>query len=200
MKLLVLHAHPRPSASIVNRAMLAAIRGLEGVTLRDLYALYPTFAIDVAVEQQELLRHDIIVLQFPLYWYSTPAILKEWLDLVLESGWAYGPGGTRLAGKFLMAATSTGAEAAAYRPEGSARYGLDRTLTPLDQTAYFCGMGWLSPFAIEAGRRLPRRDLAARAAAYRDLLTGLRDGRIDPLSRLADGYRLPPGFAMRGTA
>ena len=95
MKILVLHAHPRSNASVVQRAMLRAIAGLDGVTLVDLYADYPDFDIDVAREQQRLLAHDVIVLQHPFYWYSSPAIIKEWQDLVLENGWAYGPGGTQ---------------------------------------------------------------------------------------------------------
>ena len=88
MKLLILFAHPRSSASVVQRAMLRAIDGLDGVTLADLYAEYPDFDIDVAREQDRLLAHDLIVLQHPFYWYSSPAIIKEWQDLVLENGWA----------------------------------------------------------------------------------------------------------------
>ena len=98
MKILILFAHPRFSSSLVQRAMSAAVAGLEHVAFHDLYAAYPDFGIDVRVEQQRLLDHDVIVLQHPFYWYSSPAIIKEWQDLVLENGWAYGPGGTRLGG------------------------------------------------------------------------------------------------------
>lgn len=200
MKILVLHAHPRPSASLVNRAMLAAITGLEGVTLHDLYAAYPDYAIDVQAEQALLLQHDLFVLQHPLYWYSSPAIIKEWLDLVLENEWAYGPGGTKLAGKALMTATTTGAAAGAYRPQGSARFTLEDLLTPFNQTAFFCGMAWLKPFVIEGGRRMAQADLSAHVEAYRDLIVDLRDGRIRPVDRLAKGYHLPASFPQRGAA
>ena len=54
---------------------------MEGVTFVDLYAEYPRFEIDVDREQARLLAHDVIVFQNPLFWYSTPAILKEWQDL-----------------------------------------------------------------------------------------------------------------------
>jgi Flavodoxin-like fold len=63
---------------------------------------YPDFHINVAREQELLTLHDVIVFQHPLYWYSYPAILKEWQDLVLESGFAFGHMGTRLAGKLLL--------------------------------------------------------------------------------------------------
>jgi glutathione-regulated potassium-efflux system ancillary protein KefG len=194
MKILVLHAHPRSSASIVQRAMLAAIKGLEGVTLVDLYAAYPSLDIDVAAEQQRLLDHDVIVLQHPFYWYSSPAIIKEWQDLVLENGWAYGPGGTKLAGRYMMSAISTGGSEAAYQREGRNRFEITDLLSPFNQTAYLCSMAYLDPFVIHSGRRLPGPELSAAAEAYRDLIVGLRDGRIDPLTRLAPGFTLPPAF------
>lgn len=194
MKLLVLHAHPRSTSSVVQRAMLKAISGLEGVTVADLYAEYPNLDIDVAREQQRLLAHDVIVLQHPFYWYSSPAILKEWQDLVLENGWAYGPGGTSLAGRFLISAISTGGGEAAYHREGRNRFEIHELLSPFNQTAYLCSMAYLAPFVIHGGRRMSPEQLSGAAESYRDLIVGLRDGRIDPLSMLAPGYRLPPHF------
>ncbi len=195
MKILILHAHPRLSASIVQRAMLRALDGLEGVSLVDLYAEYPDLAIDVAREQHRLLAHDVIVLQHPFYWYSSPAIIKEWQDLVLENGWAYGPGGTRLAGRFLMSAVSTGGSEQAYHHEGRNRFEMEELLSPFNQTAWLCSMAWLAPFVIHAGRRMPPAALSTAAESYRDLIVGLRDGTIDPLARLAPGYSLPPAFS-----
>jgi glutathione-regulated potassium-efflux system ancillary protein KefG len=197
MKILVLFAHPRPSLSVVQRALRAAIERLDGIDLRDLYAEYPDFAIDVPREQALLLAHDLIVLQHPLYWYSSPAIIKEWLDLVLEQGWAYGPHGDRLHGKFLMSAVSTGGSDSAYRDGGHNRFAIHHLLSPFDQTAHLCGMAWLEPFVVHQGRRLEPDNLARAAETYRDLIVGLRDGRIEPLQRLAPGYALPQGFGPR---
>lgn len=197
MKILVLFAHPRLSGSVVQKAMLSAIAGLDGVAIHDLYAAYPDFAIDVGREQKLLLEHDLIVFQHPFYWYSCPSIVKEWLDLVLENGWAYGPGGTQLAGKFMLSAISTGGTEAAYHEGGRNRFEVRSLLAPFDQTAYLCGMAWLEPFAIFAGRRAPPEQLTARAEAYRDVIVALRDRRLDPLSMLAEGFDLPPAFAAR---
>src|SRR5688572_10508134 len=88
---LVLYCHPMPHRSRVNRALLDAIRGVAGVTVHDLYETYPDFALDIAWEQLLLARHRVVVFQHPFYWYSTPALLKEWQDQVLTFGWAYGP-------------------------------------------------------------------------------------------------------------
>jgi glutathione-regulated potassium-efflux system ancillary protein KefG len=195
MRILVLFAHPRPSASVVQKALAAAARSVEGVTVRDLYAEYPQFGIDVAREQELLLAHELIVLQHPFYWYSSPAILKEWQDLVLEFGWAYGPGGQQLHGKYLMQAISTGGAAAAYQPSGRNRFTIDEFLRPFNQTAHLCGMAYLKPFVVHEGRQIERTRLEAAAADYRALLDRLAHDAEPPLSRVLDGYPLPAAFA-----
>lgn len=197
MKVLVLFAHPRPSHSQVQRALLDAVRDIKGVTLHDLYAAYPDFTIDVAHEQELLLAHDLIVLQHPFYWYSAPAMIKEWLDLVFELGWAYGPGGDKLSGKFLMNALSTGGVEAAYRHHGRNRFEIDELLSPYNQSAHLCGMAYLEPFTVFAGRWLTAEDLALKASDYQGLIQGLSDGHIDPMTRLAKGYSLPLAFTSR---
>jgi glutathione-regulated potassium-efflux system ancillary protein KefG len=95
-----------------------AVRGLGGVTVNDLYESYPELDIDVDREQRLLLEHDVVIFQHPFYWYSTPAILKEWQDLVLEHGWAYGHGGSALRGKWMMSALTAGGSEEAYRGAG----------------------------------------------------------------------------------
>lgn len=194
MRILVLFAHPRLSGSIGQKALFGAIAGLEHVTVHDLYAAYPHFAIDVGREQALLLEHDLIVFQHPFYWYSSPAIIKEWLDLVLENGWAYGPGGTKLAGKFMLSAISTGGSREAYGTGGRNRYEVRQLLAPFNQTAYLCRMAYLEPFVIYAPRRMNAAELSTSAERYRDLIVGLRDGRIDPLEQLATDYALPADF------
>jgi glutathione-regulated potassium-efflux system ancillary protein KefG len=193
-KILVLFAHPRIQASIVQNAMLKVIDDLDDVTVRDLYAAYPDFLIDVKREQELLLAHDIIVFQHPFYWYSSPAIIKEWQDLVLENGWAYGTGGNNLQGKYLMNAVSTGGNRDAYRIGGRNRFPIENLLRPFDQTAYLCGMAYLEPFVIYSGRHMDENQLSGHAEKYRDIITGLRDGRMKPLRHLAEGHELPASF------
>ena len=193
-KVLVLFAHPRLQASVVQNAMLKTIRDLDDVTVRDLYAIYPDFLIDVAREQELLLAHDLIVFQHPFYWYSSPAIIKEWQDLVLENGWAYGTGGTALNGKFLMNAISTGGNRDAYKDSGRNRFPIEDLLRPFDQTAHLCGMAYLEPFTVYSGRHMDDGQLSGHAEKYRDLITGLRDGRVNPMKRLAAGHDLSPDF------
>lgn len=179
-RVLLLFAHPVLEKSRVNRRLLAEAREVTGVTIHDLYEAYPTLAIDARREQRLLLDHDAIVFQHPFYWYSTPAILKEWQDLVLEHGWAYGHGGTQLRGKITLNAITTGGPETAYRHEGYNRFTIRELLAPWDQTAHLCGMRFLAPFAVHAALRISGdTDMAAARAAYRGLLEALRDDKLD---------------------
>jgi glutathione-regulated potassium-efflux system ancillary protein KefG len=179
-RVLVLFAHPVLERSRVNRRLADAIRGLEGVTFRDLYELYPSFSIDVQAEQEQLVAHDVIVFQHPFYWYSCPAILKEWQDLVLEHGWAYGVGGSKLRDKITLNAITTGGPATAYRKGGYNRFTVRELLTPWDQTAYLCGMKFLAPFVVHGSLRVVGDDdLATHRTNYVKVIEALRDERVD---------------------
>lgn len=189
-RVLVLFAHPVLERSRVNRRLVGEIEGMENVFIHDLYEVYPTLDIDVRREQQLLVDHDVIVFQHPFYWYSAPAILKEWQDLVLEHGWAYGEGGTQLRGKITLNAITTGGPEAAYRKGGYNRFTMRELLAPWDQTAHLCGMKFLAPFAVHAALKIAGdADLAAGRAAYVRLVEALRDERLD-LDRAAAAENL----------
>jgi glutathione-regulated potassium-efflux system ancillary protein KefG len=179
-RVLVLFAHPVLERSRVNKRLLDAIRDVDGVTVRDLYEDYPTLAINAKREQADLVSHDVIVFQHPFYWYSCPAILKEWQDLVLEHGWAYGVGGTHLRGKLTLNVITTGGPAHAYQKSGYNRFTIRELLAPWDQTAHLCGMRFLAPFAVHAALKVTNdADVASYREGYRGLVEGLRDERVD---------------------
>ena len=128
--ILVLFAHPSLERSEVNRPLAEATSRVDGVTFVDLYAEYPDLAIDVDREQARLLEHDVLVFMYPLYWYSTPAILKEWQDLVLEHDFAYGSKGTALHGKLFFSALTAGGAEAGYCAEGFNHFTIRQLLHP----------------------------------------------------------------------
>lgn len=173
---LILFAHPAMHKSRVNRAMVDAVSKLDGVTFHDLYEAYPDLHIAVEKEQELLLSHDVIVFQHPMFWYSSPAILKEWQDLVLEWGFAYGEGGDALRGKKMLTAITTGGPAEAYQRGGSNHFTIRELLVPFEQTARLCGMDYLEPFAIQGVSRLSDAELASEVARYRAQIESLRDG------------------------
>ncbi len=173
-RVLVLFAHPALQKSRVNRRLAAAAAAVPGVTLHDLYEAYPDFHVDVPREQALLLAHDAVVFQHPFYWYSCPALLKEWQDLVLAPGFAYGPGGDRLRGKRFLSAITTGGGAAAYTHGGHNRFTIGELLAPFEQTAHLCGMVWQEPFVVHGATRLEdETELARHAAAYAARLAAL---------------------------
>lgn len=164
--------------------MVRAAREVERITLVDLYADYPRHDIDVAREQQRLRDHDVILFQFPLYWYATPSLLKEWQDLVLQHGFAYGQGGHALEGKTLMLAITTGGSPEAYAPDGYQHYPLRDFLRPLEQTARLCGMSFPAPYVLHSALKAEETgEIAAHAEGYARLLTALRDDTYDLSAR-----------------
>jgi glutathione-regulated potassium-efflux system ancillary protein KefG len=178
-RVLVLFAHPALEKSRVNRVLIGGLRDVDGLTLHDLYEVYPDFGIDVTREQALLLDHEIIVFHHPMFWYSTPAILKEWQDLVLEHGWAYGSEGKALVGKLWLSAITTGGREEAYGGQGHNGYTIRELLRPLEQTARLCGMDFLPPFAVHGTHGMRPDEIRRHAADYRQLLLGLRDDRVD---------------------
>ena len=178
-RILVLFAHPALEKSRLNLRLGEAVRNLPGVTFRDLYELYPDFDVDISREQEVLESHDVIVLQHPFFWYSIPALLKEWLDLVLEHGWAYGSAGTALAGKRAMSAVTTGGREDAYAPGGYNGHTMGEFLVPIRQTFSLCGVDYLPPFVVHGAHGMSQRRILEHAAEYRGVVKGLRDGMVD---------------------
>jgi glutathione-regulated potassium-efflux system ancillary protein KefG len=179
-RLLILFAHPAIHKSRVNHLLLSSVQALPGVTVNDLYEWYPRFHIDVRREQALLLEHDVIIFQHPFYWYSSPAILKQWQDLVLEYGFAFGKNGTQLNGKLFLTATSTGGPSSAYQRSGHNYFTMRELLAPFEQTARLCGMTYLPPFVVPGVLWMQDQDeLANYASTYRRALEALRDDTID---------------------
>ena len=182
MKVLVNLFHPHLERSVVNRAWADRLANQPGITLRNLYALYPDGKIDVAAEQQALAEHDRLVFQHPFYWYSTPPLMKQWLDDVLTYGWAYGPGGNALAGKEWLSAISTGGPADSYQAGGYNRFSMSEFLKPLVQTASLLQTVFLPPFIFHGAVVVDSEAIRASADA---LLDYIRNPLLDPQKKLA---------------
>jgi glutathione-regulated potassium-efflux system ancillary protein KefF len=174
---LVLLAHPQLEHSRANRAMADAARAAGGdrIVLRDLYALYPDYVIDVEAEQAALDSARLVVWQHPIQWYHMPPLMKLWVDEVLSFGWAYGPGGTRLRGKDLWLAATTGGPADSYQPTRYNRYFFDAFLPPYEQTATLCGLRFVPPLVLHGAHRADDAAIAAHAQVYAQRLASWPD-------------------------
>ncbi len=142
----VISGHPDLQSSNTNTVILERIaQAQKSVSIRHLDQLYPDYQIDVAAEQQALLDADIIILQFPFYWYSIPALLKKWIDDVFSYDFAYGSGGDKLQGKDFLLSFTIGGPEEEYNALGHNHFEIGQFLRPLQQTAYLAGMNFIEP-------------------------------------------------------
>ncbi|MEM1424004.1 MAG: NAD(P)H-dependent oxidoreductase [Planctomycetota bacterium] len=166
--------HPNFDDSRGNRALVDAVRELPNVTLRHHDALYPNGTIDAAQEQALLESHDVHVMQFPMYWFSSPPLFKAWQDQVLQWGWAFGPR-KALEGKAWRVVTTMGGGEQDYSKQGMAGHTVDDIMLPVRLTAGFCGIGWLEPLAVyhvgAGDKNITDEALARHADQYRALLS-----------------------------
>ncbi|MGR3714883.1 MAG: NAD(P)H-dependent oxidoreductase [Shimia sp.] len=176
VKVIHYYAHPGHKFSHANKAMWDASRNVDGVEHVDLYAEYPRHKINIDREQKRLVDHDVILFQFPIFWYSSPSLLKEWIDLTLEHGFAYGKDGDKLAGKWMMLAVTAAGPQEAYSAGGYQHFDLRTFLTPFEQTARLSKMRFAAPYVFHNALTA---DPSAHAAGFAELLAALRDDRID---------------------
>ncbi|TGL46773.1 sodium:proton antiporter [Leptospira kemamanensis] len=170
VKILVLLAHPYLERSKANQMLLDSIPLSENITLRDLYELYPHFTINVKEEQSLLLNHDVILFQHPLYWYSCPPLMKQWIDSVLEDGWAYGINGNALKGKKWIQAITTGGSQVAYTKEGFHGHLIEEFLLPFQRTAELCQMDYHKPFLVQGTFHLREEEFQKESIRYRNFI------------------------------
>ncbi|WP_445505534.1 NAD(P)H-dependent oxidoreductase [Niallia sp. 03091] len=189
MKVLVNVFHPNLNESKVNKKWVERLQS-ENVTINNLYEKYPNWKFDLDREQKLLLEHDRIVFQFPFYWYSTPPLLKKWLDDILTFGWAYGTGGDKLKGKEFVLAISAGGAQKSYQAGGYNNYTISELTRPLQQTANLIGMEFLSAFILYKAVVVSEQELEKSAE---DLVKHILNPELNPavglkriLSEMAD--------------
>lgn len=171
MKTTVFVFHPELENGSRINASLAKAAIEAGFEVRNVYHMYPDFKIDVAAEQAVLEESDRIVLQFPIYWYQTPALLKQWFDVVLEYGWAYGSTGNALQGKEVILAVSFGAQREDYQLDGRFHTTVEEVLKPIATIQYHTGLLFLEPFVTMGALNLSDEDLSQQVQKYLEVLS-----------------------------
>ncbi|MCW1916254.1 NAD(P)H-dependent oxidoreductase [Luteolibacter sp. GHJ8] len=168
----ILLSHPNYSNSRANRALVEMASRLDGVEVTHLEDLYPDGGIDCDAEVARLVLADLLVLQFPMQWYSTPPALKAWQDRVLTRMFYINPDteGAKLAGRPLMVAATLGNRSSAYTAEGVNLFSAADLLKPLQSTANRCGLSWQEPFLVYEARHATDEALASAARSYLDRL------------------------------
>lgn len=166
--------------------MTQGLDSMDGITFHDLYQVYPEMNIDRQYEQTLVDTHDIIIFHYPFFWYSTPSLLKEWQDLVLVHGWAYGSKGNALKDKLFFNVISTGGTREFYCNTGRFnRYTIRQLLAPIEQTVNMCKMTCLPPFVVHGTHTITRDEVLCYKENYHRYLTLLKQGKID-ISKLQE--------------
>ncbi|MFC0322674.1 NAD(P)H-dependent oxidoreductase [Gallibacterium melopsittaci] len=144
--ILLISGHPDLNQSLANKTIIdTVLANRSDIQVRYLDKSCANYRIDVAAEQAALMQADIIIWQFPFYWYSLPGLMKVWLDQVFLHGFAYGSTGNRLKNKKLILSFTIGGSAEAYRYDGEMNYPIPDFLPALRQTALYCGMDYQDP-------------------------------------------------------
>jgi len=148
---LILLAHPNIGNSVGNKTIINTVKGMPQVSIRDLSKLYPDFNINVKAEQKAVAKADLIILQYPIYWYNMPPILKQWFDMVLTYGFAFGTG-SKLSGKSIMASVTAGSPEHVYQ-----KGDMENILLPIKASAKFCSLNYLEHIASYGIYYMPNR-------------------------------------------
>lgn len=174
MKTLIIVAHPHLHTSRVNRAWTEIMKTHPDTTVHTLYDAYPDHQLDIAYEQALLDSHDRIIFQYPLYWYSTPPLLKQWFDEVLAFGWAFGPDGNHMQGKEIGIAISTAGSSAAYQPGGSNLFTIRTIAAPMEALTHYVGAHYLPPFVLHNVHHITDEQITDSQLAYVQHLNTVR--------------------------
>jgi len=145
------------------------------VIINDLYEKYPDFHINIRAEQKLLATANLVIFQFPFYWYSVPALLKQWQEVVLTRGFAFGKSDQErnLSGKPCLALVTTGHKKLSYQKDGYDQYSIEEFLRPLEQMASHCKMIYHSPLVVYQAHRASSEELNKLAETFRDHILSL---------------------------
>jgi glutathione-regulated potassium-efflux system ancillary protein KefF len=165
-RLLIQYAHPAPHLSRVNRRLADAARLVDGVYVNDLYESYPDFYIDAGREQALVAQAEVLIFMYPMQWYSMPSLMKEWIDVVLADGWAYGPEGNACRGKANWLVATTGGDADEYAPGKRHGRPFSDFLAPSEQIAALCGMRWLTPHVLHGAHEVDTGTVEDHVGAF----------------------------------
>ena len=178
-KILILFFHPLFEKSSANTILVENIPRSENFTFHDVYQEYPNFDIDIKKEQLLLSQHDIIIWHHPLYWYNCPPLMKQWIDMVLEYGWAYGKNGDALKDKIIFQVITTGADRESYCETGYNRFRFPSYLYAFNQTSKVCNMRYLPPFVIHDTFKTTKKEIEKIGLVYKNLLYYLENNTVE---------------------
>lgn len=195
MKTIVYIAHPNSAQSGSQQFLLSSGQMLTDVTFVDLHAEFEANGgFEPRAEQARLAQYQRIIVQFPLYWYQAPAILKQWMDTVFDMSASMRKLQQHLAQCEFGVVPIVGVAESEYQAGGREQRTMSELLSPYETFARYFGMRYLAPFAVYQFQYMSEEekfDLMLRYACY--LQTGtvanflaFQDFIIDKIRSLTD--------------
>lgn len=165
---LLLISHPNFSKSKINKALVDIARKKTHVIIRHLDEIQKNNTYPMEEEIALLKSASSIIWQFPIYWYSAPASLRNWQDQIL-SPIVYGPDNF-LKGKKLRVVCSAGASEDTFSPTGLNRFTIEQMLCPMQMTANASLMIWQKPFVTYGASSISEEQMKKIEEEYSSLL------------------------------
>ena len=138
-KVLLVLNHPNYKDSFANKIIVEKLKEIiPGMEIDHIDELYQDKKIDIKAEQEKLLKAEIIIFQFPIYWFKSPYFLSKWVEDVFTHGFAYGTNAYKLEGKKLFVSITLGGD----ENEFKGNFSLDRLMSPFEATAAYCKIKW----------------------------------------------------------
>lgn len=140
-KILTIYAHPDYERSIANKAVLEEFTKLVPVAdIVNLAKTYPDYKIDIKNEQERLKAAEMVIFQYPFWFFGAPSLMHYYLEKVFAYGFAYGPGAGALKGKNLALSFTIGGSEGEYQRREGLMHTVEQFLPAMLETAAYCGM------------------------------------------------------------
>ncbi|TPR18231.1 NAD(P)H-dependent oxidoreductase [Apilactobacillus timberlakei] len=171
MKTLVIVSHPEYDNSMTESFLNQCQNDIEEVDWLVLDHLANNYEFDVDKEQKRLVKYDRILFQFPMYWYSSPALLKKYEDDIFTRSFTYANEDGKLKGKELGIITTLGEPLKNYTVGGSEGFSINEILKPYQALAFKSGMKFIKPFAVDQFAYMTDDEKGKLLVDYRNYLT-----------------------------
>lgn len=171
-KILILLSHPNASNSVFNKYLVDINKNSSDFCFHHLDKSKVNGLFDLETEKNLLRESKALIWQFPIYWYNSPASLRDWQDQVM-SPIVYSADNF-LKGKPVRVVFTAGAAAEHYTHEGLNRHTAEEMLIPFEMTANAAGLKWFKPLGFfGCGPDMPKAALEKAAQDYENSLLEL---------------------------
>lgn len=142
-KITVIYAHPDPEKSLANRNIIDQFHALmPNAEIVPLGEKYPDWHFDIKAEQERLMMSDVLIFEFPVWWYAMPWTLQKYVTDVFAYGFAYGNQYALENKKFILSFTCGGGEKS-YTRDGLYHCTIDDIMSPLYATSRYCRLNYI---------------------------------------------------------